>query len=125
MRLTEPDTEPLLYSDALEVGVPSVDVVHQKVHLEVLDELGMIECLQQEGRVTVAYIGEVVRGPRNLEADGQVKLLRPLEVARWDEGLGFDGCQIYFRNCGRFKAIWGGLRSGRSWPGPVLSPKSG
>ncbi len=74
-RRTHAHPEPPLDTDRLQMRVPVVDVLDQQVHLEVADECRLIEGLQQEGRLAMAYVRQIPGGPLDLEADSCIELL--------------------------------------------------
>jgi hypothetical protein len=104
------------------MGVPIVDILNEKVHLEVLNERGLIEGLQQKGSLAMPYIRQILGGPWDLEADSRLELLRSLEVACRDKGLGFDSGQIHARNCDCFRAMWPHRSNIGPWPSASLHP---
>ena len=88
-------TKTITNSAGAYVLMPVVDILHQQMHLEVARVDGLIEGLQQEARFAVANVGKVFRGPRDLEAEREIELLRLLEVARRYESLDFNSGEIH------------------------------
>src|SRR5947209_15957124 len=64
------------------------------MHHEIAGMLRVREILQEERRVPVPEIGEMIAGPRELEAEVLIEALRQREIPRRHEGLDLDDRQV-------------------------------
>ena len=95
LRGLDTNAEPLDDARVDDVLIPRVNVLNEEVHHEVRCVLLNIELLQQETRLSVADVGEIIRRPRNLKSDAGVKVFGPFKVARRDESLDLYCCKIH------------------------------
>jgi hypothetical protein len=61
--------EPFLNSNRLQMCMPIIDTLDEKVHLEVPDEFRLIEVLQQKSSLPMAHTGQIRGRPSDLEPD--------------------------------------------------------